>query len=116
MAEDDRHMVDDRQLLRLSRNLVAAAIAIFGTLLALEYTWSFLYYAVSEDLMSAATLLIPIGVLVTAVLKRHAISRKLIKATRVDLCPACQYPIPQRTSRFCPECGLRLTGPADNDE
>ena len=111
-------MIDDRQLLRLSRNLATAMIVLVGTYLAvtgLAYSmWTivsiFDAFPGTDSWASALQSAIYLVSGVALILRRNWLAHKLIKPVRTDTCPACDYPI-ESANKHCPECGLAITPP-----
>ncbi len=110
-------MIDDRQLLRLSRNLISglsALLAIWSLLGGLQYAAAWFQYTggragpgfPSWTFAALAVAHLFLGVLLFS--RRNWLARKLIQPVRADTCPACDYPINVKAAR-CSECGLWLT-------
>ncbi len=108
-------MIDDRQLLRLSRNIVAAFAALLGIWFLVEGLQLLIgmvqLLSLSSSGMVSVTLLVQLGLLLGAgcffILRRNWLARRLIRPAPADTCPGCDYPIDPAANK-CPECGLPL--------
>lgn len=114
-------MIDDHQLLCLSRNLVAAMFVALGVYAVLEGMTSLMWWFQIMGPSSAsnwnqwsysASGGTHLGMGALLIFKRNWIARKLIKPAPADTCPQCDYPIAPAATE-CPECGLALA-PSDN--
>ncbi len=106
-------MIDDRQLLRLSRNLANVLIVVVGLHLivtgAAYATWAvtslFDSFAGNMSWTSAVQSAIFLASGLLLIFRRNWLARKLIRPAPADTCPGCDYPIDPAASK-CPECGL----------
>ena len=111
-------MIDDRQLLRLSRNMATVLIAVIGIyFLVTGTTYSVWWFSSLFDSVrtgyswsSLAQSAVFIAAGTSLILRRNWLARKLIKPVRTDTCPNCDYPI-ESAVKHCPECGLTMTPP-----
>ncbi len=108
-------MIDDRQLLRLSRNLVRAMFVALGIWSVLEAPPFVTYFVqtmgfgpgVGFEWSYLVTSAIYFAAGIGLIFRSNWLARKLLRPAPADTCPGCDYPIDAK-SAICPECGLTL--------